>query len=72
MRLPSFSVKLRTQPTWSLRSCAFDAAGRHHLVPLVVAVEVAQHRPDTLDRRVDDRGADDLLQHVGSPSGVSR
>jgi hypothetical protein len=28
-----------------------------------VAVEVAQHRPDTLDRRIDHGGTDDSLQH---------
>ena len=38
---------------------AFDAARVDDVVPLVVAVEVAQHRPDALDRRVDDGRADD-------------
>ncbi|KWT78971.1 hypothetical protein APY03_5183 [Variovorax sp. WDL1] len=42
---------------------AFYTAGFHGLVPLVVAVEVAQHRPDALDRRVDDGRANDALQH---------
>ena len=42
---------------------AFDAAGIDHVVPMVVAIEVAQHRPHTLDRRVDDGAANDALQH---------
>ena len=41
---------------------ALDAALVHHGVPLVMAVEVAQHRPHALDGRVDDGGADNLLQ----------
>ena len=63
MRLPSFSVKLRTQPTWSLRSSPSMRLVGDDVVPPVVAVEVAQHRPDALDRRVDHGRADDLLQH---------
>ena len=37
----------------------------NHATPClpVVAVEVADHRPHALDRRVDDGGSDDLLQH---------
>jgi hypothetical protein len=46
---------------------AVDAAVLDGAVPLVVAVEVPQHRPDALDGRVDDGGSGDLLQH-----GVAR
>ena len=70
MRLPSFSVKLRTQPTWSLRSPPSMRLVVDDVVPLVVAVEVAQHRPDALDRRVDHGGADDVLQHARAGSDL--
>jgi hypothetical protein len=46
---------------------ALDAAGLYRVVPLVVAVEVAQHGPDALDRRIDDRRADDSLKHQRPP-----
>ena len=42
---------------------ALDAALVDNVVPLIMAVEVADHRPDALDWRVDDRGADDALKH---------
>jgi hypothetical protein len=40
-----------------------DAALRNDIVPLVMAVEVAKHRPDTFDGRIDDSGANNPLQH---------
>jgi hypothetical protein len=48
-----------------------DVARVHHRMPLVVAVEVADHRPDTLDRRIDHRAADDPLQHASVSVGRS-
>jgi hypothetical protein len=38
-----------------------DAARIDDVMPLVMTVEVAQHRPDALDRCVDDGAANDLL-----------
>ena len=42
---------------------ALDPALGDDVVPAVVAVEVAQHRPDAIDRRVDHGRADDVLEH---------
>src|SRR5439155_24723341 len=47
---------------------ALDPALGDDVVPAVVAVEVAQHRPDALDRRVDHGRADDVLQHRLAPA----
>ena len=47
------------------RPVAFDAARGDDVVPALMAVEVAQDRPDAPDRRIDHSRADDLLQHRG-------
>ena len=44
---------------------ALDLGLGHRRVPRGVAVEVAQHRPDALDGRVDDGGAGDA-DHAGA------
>ena len=69
---PSLRWKRRTQPTWSEgapRSIALVGDGR---VPAVVAVEVAQHRPDPVDRRVDDGALHDLRHRPQPPKARFR
>ena len=59
--MPILEREITDAPNLRRALSCLDAALRHDVMPSVMAIEVAQHRPHTFNRCIDDGRAEDAL-----------